>query len=130
MKNLIGVMQVISVSGPHPIVKAELQVSSTDELPELYELVDGVIVGPGSISQLLEDGGFVTIDEDGDWKPSGRTPDPDAAASMLSISSPKNLGDEREEITEEPAKEQKKAYEESIEEPEKDKDGEDDDELL
>lgn len=87
MKSLIGVMQVISVSGPHPIVKAELQVSSTDDLPELYELVDGVIVGPGSISQLIEDGGFVTIDEDGDWKPSGSTPDPDAAASTLSMSS-------------------------------------------
>lgn len=36
MKSLIGVMQVISVSGPHPIVKAELQVSSTDDLPELF----------------------------------------------------------------------------------------------
>ena len=128
MKDLIGVMQVISVSGPHPIVKAELQVSSTDELPSLYELVDGVIVGPGSISQLIEDGGFVTIDEDGDWKPSGSTPDPDAAANTLSMSAPKNLGGEREEITEEPAKEQKKAFEESIEEPEKG--GEDDDELL
>jgi hypothetical protein len=136
MKSLIGVMQVISVSGPHPIVKAELQVSSTDDLPELYELVDGVIVGPGSISQLIEDGGFVTIDEDGDWKPSGSTPD--AAASSLSMSAPKNLGrirdeqpiEEIEEITEEPAvKEQKKVFEESIEEPEE-KDGEDDDELL
>jgi hypothetical protein len=135
MKSLIGVMQVISVSGPHPIVKAELQVSSTDELPELYELVDGVIVGPGSISQLIEDGGFVTIDEDGDWKPSGSTPD--AAASSLSMSAPKNLGrirneqpiEEIEEITEEPAvKEQKKVFEESIEEPEKD--GAEDDELL
>ena len=86
MKSLIGVMQVISVSGPHPIVKAELQVSSTDELPELYELVDGVIVGPGSISQVVEDGGFVTIDDDGAWKPGGSTPDPDAAASTLSMS--------------------------------------------
>ena len=137
MKSLIGVMQVISVSGPHPIVKAELQVSSTDELPELYELVYGVIVGPGSISQLIEDGGFVAIDEDGDWKPSGSTPDPDAAASSLSMSAPKNLGsirdeqpiEEIEEITEEPAaKEQKKAFEESIEEPEKDVN--DDEELL
>ena len=87
MKSLIGVMQVISVSGPHPIVKAELQVSSTDELPELYELVDGVIVGPGSISQVAEDGGFVTIDVDGSWKPSGNSPDPDTAASTLSMSS-------------------------------------------
>lgn len=88
MKSLIGVMQVISVSGPHPIVKAELQASSTDDLPELYELVDGVIVGPGSISQLIEGGGFVTIDEDGDWKPGGSTPDPDpdAAANTLSAS--------------------------------------------
>lgn len=87
MKSLIGVMQVISVSGPHPIVKAELQVSSTDELPELYELVDGVIVGPGSISQVVEDGGFVTIDDDGSWKPSGNSPDPGTAASTLSMSS-------------------------------------------
>ena len=145
MKSLICVMQVISVSGPHPIVKAELQVSSTDDLPELYELVDGVIVGPGSISQLIEDGGFVTIDEDGDWKPSGSTPD--AAASSLSMSPTlanaiRNSSGDTIDLTEEdidrisdeleqaetPVKEQKKSYEESIEEPEKD--GEDDDELL
>lgn len=145
MKNLIGVMQVISVSGPHPIVKAELQVSSTDELPGLYELVDGVIVGPGSISQLIEDGGFVAIDEDGDWKPSGSTPDPDAAENTLAMSPTldKAIADSKDdtidlteddidrisdELEETPVKEQKKAFEESIEEPEKD--GEDDDELL
>lgn len=144
MKDLIGVMQVISVSGPHPIVKAELQVSSTDELPSLYELVDGVIVGPGSISQLIEDGGFVTIDEDGDWKPSGSTPDPDAAAISLSMSPTLNKAiadstDDTIELTEDdidrisdelgqPVKEQKKTYEESIEEPEQD--GDDDEREL
>lgn len=76
------------MSGPHPIVKAELQVSSTDDLPELYELVDGVSVGPGSIAQLIESGGFVTINDDGAWKPGGSTPDqdPDVAASTLSAS--------------------------------------------
>ena len=117
------------------------QVSEATDLPTLGGDFCGAKVLPGSTMQIVQadEVTFVTLDADGTWYPEQS----DSSASTLnaSLSAPKNLGDEREEIVEEPVeteksvlypdeivKEQKKAFEESIEEPEKD--GEDDDELL
>lgn len=117
------------------------QVSEASELPTLGGDFCGAKVLPGSMMQIVQadEVTFVTLDADGTWYPEQS----DSSASLLnaSLSAPKNLGGEREEIVEEPVeteksvlypdeivKEQKKAFEESIEEPEKD--GEDDDELL
>ena len=117
------------------------QVSEASELPTLGGDFCGAKVLPGSMMQIVQadEVTFVTLDADGTWYPEQS----DSSASLLnaSLSAPKNLGGEREEIVEEPVeteksvlypdeivKEQKKAFEESIEEPEKN--GEDDDELL
>ena len=118
----------------------DLQVSTAAELPDMGDTIGLYTVAPGSIAQIVQADSptFVTLDANGTWYPEQS----DSSESTLnaSLSAPKNLGDIRdeqpiEEITEEPAereeipvKEQKKAFEESIEEPEKD--GEDDDELL
>ena len=118
----------------------DIQVSTAAELPSLNDVVCGLKIIAGSIAQIVQADSptFVTLDANGTWYPEQS----DSSESTLnaSLSAPKNLGDIRdeqpiEEITEEPAereeipvKEQKKAFEESIEEPEKD--GEDDDELL
>ena len=117
------------------------QVSEATDLPTLGGDFCGAKVLPGSTMQIVQadEVTFVTLDADGTWYP--EQSDSSASSLNASLSAPKNLGGEREEIVEEPVeteksvlypdevvKEQKKAFEESIEEPEKD--GEDDDELL
>ena len=120
----------------------DLQVSTTAELPDMGDTIGLYTVAPGSIAQIVQadEPTFLTLDEDGTWYPE-QSDSSESNALNASLSAPKNLGGEREEIVEEPVeteksvlypdevvKEQKKAFEESIEEPEKD--GEDDDELL
>ena len=121
------------------IAVLDLQVSTASDLPAIGDVVENYIIAAGSNAQIVRASTptFVTLDGgDGNWYPEQS----DSSASTLnaSLSAPKNLGsireeqpiEEIEEITEEPAvKEQKKAFEESIEEPEE-KGGEDDDELL
>ncbi len=119
----------------------DLQVSTVAELPDMGDTIGLYTVAPGSIAQIVQadEPTFVTLDDDGTWYP--EQSDSSASSLNASLSAPKNLGGEREEIVEEPVeteksvlypdeivKEQKKAFEESIEEPEKD--GKDDDELL
>lgn len=116
----------------------DIQVSTAAELPSLNYVVCGLKIIAGSIAQVIQTGAWYTLDDNGTWyDTSGNEPSSESDALNASLSAPKNLGsirdeqpiEEIEEITEEPAvKEQKKAFEESIEEPEKD--GEDDDELL
>lgn len=118
----------------------DLQVSTAAELPDMGDTIGLYTVAPGSIAQIVQADSptFVTLDANGTWYPGQSDSSASSLNASLSMSAPKNLGsirdeqpiEEIEEITEEPAKEQKKAFEESIEEPEKDKDGEDDDELL
>ena len=122
----------------------DLQVSTAEELPDMGDTIGLYTVAPGSIAQIVQADSptFVTLDDDGTWYP-----EQSDSSESLNMSAPKTsaqLGEgksvlvqdepeinldggdfEREEI---PVKEQKKAFEESIEEPEKD--GEDDDELL
>lgn len=121
------------------------QVSEATDLPTLGGDFCGAKVLPGSVMQIVQADSptFVTLDANGTWYPEQS----DSSAS-LNMSAPKtsaqlgegksvlvhdepeiNLdgGDFEREI-EQPVKEQKKEFVESIEEPEKD--GEDDDELL
>lgn len=117
----------------------DIQVSTAEELPSLNAVVCGLNIQAGSIAQIVQADSptFVTLDADGTWYP--EQSDSSASSLNASLSVPKNLGGEREEIVEEPVeteksvlypdeivKEQKKEFVESIEEPEKD--GEDDDE--
>lgn len=123
----------------------DIQVSTAEELPSLNDVVCGLKIIAGSIAQIIQADSptFVTMDANGTWYPEQSDSSASSLNASLSMSAPKNLGsirdeqpiEEIEEITEEPAereeipvKEQKKVFEESIEEPEKD--GEDDDELL
>ena len=117
----------------------DLQVSTAAELPDIGDTIGLYTVAPGSIAQIVQADSptFVTLDANGTWYP--EQSDSSASTMNASLSVPKNLGGEREEIVEEPVeteksvlypdeivKEQKKEFVESIEEPEKD--GEDDDE--
>jgi hypothetical protein len=115
----------------------DLQVSTVAELPYLGSTIGfNEKLGAGSIAQIIQTGDFVTLDANGTWYP-----EPSDSRSLSAPSLTKTLEteltereqdepSEREEIEpiEQPVKEQKKTFEESIEEPEKD--GEDDDELL
>ena len=133
-------MQTISASGPHPIVKAELQCSTVAELPAMYELVEGAIIGPGSIAELIQPGGFATLDGNGKWYLFDGSGEPSAEepAETLSLSPSLNLGgglkpsaglqQAFDDTEEDPEIVNVLPYEESIEEPEKDVS--DDEELL
>lgn len=125
----------------------DLQVSTAAELPDMGDTIGLYTVAPGSIAQIIQADSptFVTLDDNGTWYP--EQSDSSASSLNASMSAPKTsaqLGegksilvqDEPEinldggfEREEQPVKEQKKVFEESIEEPEE-KDGEDDDELL
>lgn len=125
----------------------DLQVSTAAELPDMGDTIGLYTVAPGSIAQIVQADSptFVTLDANGTWYPEQS----DSSASTLnaSLSAPKTsaqLGegksvlvqDEPEinldgggfEREEQPVKEQKKAFEESIEEPEQD--GDDDEREL
>ena len=142
MKSILTVMQTISASGPHPIVKAELQCSTVGDLPAMYELFDGAIIGPGSISELIQPGGFVTLDDNGKWYKSDGSGEAteEEPAETLSLSPQLNLGGglrpsaglqaqpDLDDTEEEPEIVNVLPYEEDIEEPEKDVN--DDEELV
>ena len=111
----------------------DLQVSTVAELPDMGDTIGLYTVAPGSIAQIVQadEPTFVTLDDDGTWYP-----EQSDSSKSLNMSAPKTsaqLGEGKsvlvqDELEETPANEQKKEYVESIEEPEKD--GEDDDELL
>lgn len=130
----------------------DIQVSTAAELPSLNDVVCGLKIIAGSIAQVIQTGAWYTLDDNGTWyDTSGNAPSSESSASSLnaSLSMSPTLGkaianstDDMIDLTEDdidrisgeleqaetPVKEQKKEYVESIEEPEKD--GEDDDELL
>lgn len=111
----------------------DLQVSTTAELPDMGDTIGLYTVAPGSIAQIVQADSptFVTLDDDGTWYP-----EQSDSSKSLNMSAPKTsaqLGKGKsvlvqDELEEPAVKEQKKEFVESIEEPEKD--GEDDDELL
>lgn len=45
----------------------DLQVSTTDDLPELHEDVEGISIMEGSIAHVIQEGKFYTLDDDGNW---------------------------------------------------------------
>ena len=114
----------------------DIQVSTAAELPSLNDVVCGLKIIAGSIAQIIQADSptFVTLDANGTWYP--EQSDSNASSLNASLSAPKTsaqLGEGKsvlvqDELEEPAVKEQKKEYVESIEEPEKD--GEDDDELL
>jgi hypothetical protein len=48
---------------------ADIQVSTRDELPAEGEIVGDLILQPGSIAQIIQEGEFVTMDADFAWYP-------------------------------------------------------------
>ena len=48
-------------------VVADLQVSTADELPALGGNVGVNVIEAGTIAQVIQAGGFVTLDDDGNW---------------------------------------------------------------
>jgi hypothetical protein len=126
----------------------DLQVSTVAELPYLGSTIGfNEKLGAGSIAQIIQTGDFVTLDANGTWYPEQSDSSASSLNASLSMSPTLNkaianstddtidltendidrISDELEKA-ETPVKEQKKTFEESIEEPEKD--GEDDAELL
>lgn len=119
------------------IAVLDLQVSTASDLPAIGDVVENYIIAAGSNAQIVRASTptFVTLDgDDGNWYP--EQSDSNASSLNASLSAPKTsaqLGEGKsvlvqDELEEPAVKEQKKEYVESIEEPEKD--GEDDDELL
>ena len=50
-----------------PIAKLDLQVSEYSDLPSLGSEAFGYIVAAGTNAQVTHEGGFATLDADGDW---------------------------------------------------------------
>jgi hypothetical protein len=142
---MVLIEKVRNVDGNYNAV-LDLQVSTAAELPDMGDTIGLYTVAPGSIAQIVhaDSPTFVTLDDDGTWYP--EQSDSSASSLNASLSAPKTsaqLGegksvlvqDEPEinldggfEREEQPVKDQKKVFEESIEEPEKD--GEDDADIL
>ena len=130
----------------------DLQVSTVAELPALNEeLGMRLIVGAGSIAQVIQTGEWYTLDDNGTWYDTSGTPASSASNNSLNASlsmSPtlnKAIADSKDdtidlteddidrisgelEQAEAPVKEQKKSFVESVEEPEQD--GDDDEREL
>jgi hypothetical protein len=49
----------------------DLQVSTVAELPALNANVNGVIILPGSIAEIVQTGDMPTLDDDGKWYAGG-----------------------------------------------------------
>ena len=45
----------------------DLQVSASDELPDLGQVIAGLKVAAGTIAQVIQTGKWYTLDADGDW---------------------------------------------------------------
>lgn len=59
--------QIIGYVDGKPVAKIDLQVDAYSDLPGSGDTVDGYIVAPGSIAQVVQEGKFVTLAGDGDW---------------------------------------------------------------
>ena len=120
-----------------------------DSVSDLTDKLDGVTIAKGSVVQIVQadDATFLTKGSDGIWYPEQSGSSKNSLNASLSMSPTLNKAitdskDDMIELTEDdidrisdeleqaetPVKEQKKVFEESIEEPEKD--GDDDAELL
>ena len=128
------------------IAVLDLQVSTASDLPAIGDVVENYIIAAGSNAQIVRASTptFVTLDgDDGNWYPlQGGSSSNSLSMSQTLNKAIANSTDDMIDVTEDDidrisdeleqaettVKEQKKEFVESIEEPEKD--GEDDDELL
>lgn len=49
----------------------DIQVSTTNDLPNLNENVNGIIIQAGSSAEIIQSGLFATLDDDGKWYAGG-----------------------------------------------------------
>lgn len=117
------------------IAVLDLQVSTASDLPAIGDVVENYIIAAGSNAQIVRASTptFVTLDGgDGNWYPLQGGSSSNSLSMSPTLNKAENdidrISDELENAEEPAVKEQKKEFVESIEEPEKD--GEDDDELL
>ena len=110
MCDFVECIAVIKQDKTHTLAKIGIQVSTAVELPTLGTVFGKYKMGKGSIAQIIQanEPTFVTIDEDGTWYP--EQSDSSASSLNASLSAPKSIGGEREEITEEPVIEKSVLY--------------------
>lgn len=88
----------------------DIQVSTASDLPSLGDLVSGagyvnIKVASGSFAHVIQAGAWYTLDDNGTWYDASGTPASSASNNSLNaslLSAPKNLGGERDEVTDEP----------------------------
>lgn len=61
------IRKVLEVTPDYQLAKADIQVSTEDDLPAWGEIVDGTVCAPGSIAQGIQTGKWYTLDEDESW---------------------------------------------------------------
>lgn len=107
MCDFVECIAVIKQDKTHTLAKIGIQVSTSADLPTLGTVFGKYKLGQGSIAQIIQanEPTFVTIDEDGTWYP-----EQSDSSKSLNLSAPKNIGGEREEITEEPVIEKSVLY--------------------
>lgn len=69
----------------------DLQVSTAEELPALDEQLDTIIFKAGCIAQVIQGGGYYTLDDDGEWYDADGNAASDSADS-LSVSPSLSIG--------------------------------------
>lgn len=69
----------------------DLQVETAADLPELGSEAENYIVAAGTIAQIVQTGGFATLDNDGKWYNADGSGEVTAAAAST-LSSPLTLG--------------------------------------
>lgn len=67
---MVRVENVRSVDGNLNAV-LDIQVSETNDLPDIGDSIGGYTVCAGSIAQIVQTGAFATLDDDGKWYSNG-----------------------------------------------------------
>lgn len=67
MVRIENVRKQISSDGTSVSAVVDLQVSTTAELPDKGEQIGTIKIMPGSIAQVIQAGGFYTLDSNGTW---------------------------------------------------------------
>lgn len=68
----------------------DIQVSTVDELPDIGDEVEGYKIAAGSIAQIVQTGGWYTLDDDEKWYDTdgveaGGTPELNASRSVTPV---------------------------------------------
>ena len=78
VRNILGY-----VNGAQQVV-ADLQASTAADLPAAGDVVDGCVIMPGSIAQIIQTGQWATLDDDGDWYADGEEVSTEQASTLNS----------------------------------------------